>query len=130
MPPFRPRFLLTPCSKFRGHLRPASIAFLNALALSIIREAPCTAARKTYSLLFHSIPPTHLNLSLATELALGTNLTGYTGDFRGENRQLLDHRVHELRRAKKLALERTPIDFELHRLPKVTAAHCAAESRS
>src|SRR5207245_1148712 len=36
------------------------------------------------------------DLGLATKLALGTDLAGDAGDFRGENRQLLDHCVHEL----------------------------------
>src|SRR5215475_1439748 len=69
------------------------------------------------------------DLGLATKLALGADLAGDTGDLRGENRQLLDHRVHELRRAKELAPERTPVHLQLHGLPKVTFGDGTNRSR-
>jgi hypothetical protein len=38
-----------------------------------------------------------------------------------EHRELLDHRVDDVRRAQELALQRPPADFELDRLQKVAA---------
>ncbi len=61
-----------------------------------------------------------LDLSLATKLTLSADLAGHTGDLRGEDRQLLGHRVHKLCRAEELAFERTSIHLKFHRLPKVT----------
>ena len=47
-----------------------------------------------------------LDLRLAAELAFGADLARDAGHLRGEHRELLDHRVDELRRAQELALER------------------------
>ena len=45
-----------------------------------------------------------LHLRLAAELALGADLAGHARHLRGEDRELLDHRVDQLGRAQELAL--------------------------
>ena len=70
-----------------------------------------------------------LDLRLAAELALGADLARHAGHFRGENRELLDHRVDELRRAQELALERAPVHLQLHGLPEIALGHRADGAR-
>src|SRR5205823_1434633 len=54
-----------------------------------------------------------LDLSLAAQLALGADLAGDARHLAGKPVQLLDHRVHRLRGAEELSLQRAPVD--LHR---------------
>ena len=66
-----------------------------------------------------------LDLRLAAELALGADLARHARHFRGEDRELLDHRIDELRRAQELALEGAPVHLQLHGLPEVALGHRA-----
>ena len=70
-----------------------------------------------------------LDLRLAAELALGADFARHARHFRGEHRELLDHRVDELRRAQELALERAPVHFQLHGLPEIALGHRADRAR-
>ena len=70
-----------------------------------------------------------LDLRLAAELALGADLARHAGHFRGEHRELLDHRVDELRRAQELALERAAVHLQLHGLAEIALGHRADRAR-
>ena len=70
-----------------------------------------------------------LHLRLAAELALGADLARHARDLRGEDRELLDHRVDELGRAQELALERAAVDLEVHRLAEVALGDRADGAR-
>ena len=70
-----------------------------------------------------------LHLRLAAELAFGADFARHARHFRGEDRELLDHRVDELRRAQELALERAAVDLQLHRLPEIALGHRADGAR-
>ena len=52
------------------------------------------------------------HLRLAAELAVGADFARHAGDFGGEYRKLLDHRVDELGAGQKLAFERPAITIE------------------
>ena len=54
------------------------------------------------------------DLGLSTELALRSHFPRHARDLGREDGELLDHCVHELRRAQKLALESTAINLQLH----------------
>src|SRR5439155_459005 len=60
-----------------------------------------------------------LHDGLAAELALGADLARDARYFRGEDAQLLDHSVDDLRRAEVFALERATFDLEGHGLREV-----------
>ena len=70
-----------------------------------------------------------LHLRLAAELALGADLARHARHFRGEDRELLDHRVDELRGAQELALERAAVDLQLHGLAEVALGDRADGAR-
>ena len=64
--------------------------------------------------------PRHaLDPGLAAELALGAHLAGDARHLGREDRELLDHRVHQLGRAQKFSLERASVHLEVHRLSEV-----------
>src|SRR6185437_7345156 len=63
------------------------------------------------------------DLGLAAELALGADLAGDAGDFRGEHAELLDHRVDDLGRAQELALQRPAVDVEADGAQQVALRH-------
>src|SRR2546423_246144 len=63
-----------------------------------------------------------LDLRLAAELALGADLAGHAGHFRGEGAELVHHAVDDLGRAQELALERAVVDLQGHRLRQVALA--------
>ncbi len=58
------------------------------------------------------------HMSLATQIALGTDLPGHPGDLIGERRQLVDHRVHGVLQLGDLALRR-----HCDRLRQIAAHH-------
>ena len=60
-----------------------------------------------------------LDLRLTAEAALGTDLARDPRHLRGEHRQLLDHRIDELRRAQEFTLEGATIDLQFHRLAQI-----------
>jgi hypothetical protein len=61
--------------------------------------------------------PRHLwNLRLAAELSLRADLARHARHLRGENAELLQHGVDDIRRLQELALERPAIHIETHRL--------------
>ena len=64
-----------------------------------------------------------LDLCLAAELALDADFAGHTSYFRREDRELLDHRIDQLRRAEEFPFEGVSIDFQLHRLSQVPLCH-------
>ena len=63
------------------------------------------------------------HLRLAAELAFGADFAGHARHFRGEDRELLDHRIDQLGRPQELALQRAPVHFQFHRLAQVPLGH-------
>ena len=62
------------------------------------------AIELTLSVRSFQVPATPEHLRLAAELAFGADLAGHARDFRGEGRELLDHRVDGLLELQDLAL--------------------------
>src|SRR5262249_36184169 len=60
------------------------------------------------------------HIGLAAELAFGADLARHARDFRHEQAELLQHRIHDLADAQKVAAQRTTLDLEIHRLRQVT----------
>ena len=77
---------------------------------------------------FHT-PGDALDLSLAAELAFGADLARHARHFRGEDRQLLDHRVDELCRAQELAFQLAAVDLQIHGLPEIALGDRADGAR-
>src|SRR4029434_135218 len=67
--------------------------------------------------------------SLAPELAVGADLARHARHLRGEDAHLLDHRVDDPGGAQELALERTTVHLEAHRLREVALGHRRDRSR-
>ena len=63
------------------------------------------------------------HLRLAAKLAFGADLARHARDFRGEDAELLDHRVDDRGRAQELALQWAPVDIEPHGLQQVALGH-------
>src|SRR6266852_6256955 len=59
------------------------------------------------------------HLRLTAELAVGADLSGDAGDFRGEDTELLDHRVDDRRQTQEFALQRPAVDVEPDSLQEV-----------
>ena len=63
------------------------------------------------------------HLRLAAELAFGADFARHARHFRGEDAELLDHRVHDVGGAQEFALQRTAIDVETHGLQQIALRH-------
>ncbi len=61
------------------------------------------------------------HLGLAAELAVGADFARHARDFRGENAELLDHRVDDVRGTQELALQRPAVDIQRHGLQQIAA---------
>jgi len=57
---------------------------------------------------------------LAAQFAFGANFTRHAGYFRGENAQLLNHGVDDIREAKEFTLQWSSIHIQLHRLREIS----------
>ncbi len=68
-------------------------------------------------------------MCLTAELAVGADLARDARHLRGEDAQLLDHRVDDVGRAQELALERAAVDLELHRVQEIAARHRGDRAR-
>ncbi len=62
---------------------------------------------------------------LAAQLAVGAHFARHARHFLGENAQLLNHRVDDVRRAQELAFQRTAVHFQKHGLCQISLGHRA-----
>src|SRR5207245_1397552 len=69
-----------------------------------------------------------LDLGLAAELALGSDLARDTRHLTGEGVELVDHGVHGLVGVQELTLQRPPIDLQGHRLRQVAVGDRADDA--
>ena len=69
------------------------------------------------------------DLGLAAELALGADLARHARHLGREGAELLDHGIHDLADAQKLAAQRAPLDLDRHGLGEVAARHRADHAR-
>src|SRR5205085_4081919 len=63
------------------------------------------------------------NLRLPAELAVGADLASDARHLRGEDRELLDHRIYDRCEAQEFALQRPAVDLEPHGLQQVATRH-------
>ena len=70
-----------------------------------------------------------LDLRLAAQLPFGADLARHARDLRREDRELIDHLVHQARRAQELPLQRPAVDVERHRLREIALGHRAHGAR-
>ena len=70
-------------------------------------------------------PRNAFHLRLPAQFAGGAYFAGDAGDFRGEDRELLDHAVDELCRAEEFAFQRAAVHFQHDGLAKVALGHRA-----
>ena len=69
------------------------------------------------------------HLGLAAEFSFGADFAGHAGDFRGEGRQLVHHRVDDFGGSEEFAFERAAFDFERHGLREIALRHGADDAR-
>ncbi len=66
---------------------------------------------------------------LAAQLAVRAHLAGHARHLGREHAQLLNHRVHDVRRAQELALQRPPIHVQPDRLRQIALRHGGDRAR-
>ncbi len=70
-----------------------------------------------------------LHLRLTAEFPFRANLARHTRHFRSERPKLIDHRIHRLGGAQKLALQLPPFDVDRHRLRQIAFRDRADHTR-